>query len=58
MKLREMRYRAGYTQKDFAKLLDVHPAYLSIIENGHRRVSAKVRRKASEILGCKPTEIE
>lgn len=58
MKLRDLRFRAGYTQRAFAKLLDIDPAYLSTIENGHRPLTAKVRRKSAEVLRVKPEFIE
>ena len=42
VKLRELRTRAGLTQKDFAGRLGVSLSYLNQMENNHRPVSAGV----------------
>ena len=54
MRLREERIMQGYTGREFAKMLDITPNYLSSIENGKKPLSPKVRRKAGLILGIDP----
>lgn len=58
MKLRDARKEQGYTQREFAKLLDIGAPYLSCIESGRYKLSPKVRRKSAMILGLDPKVLE
>lgn len=58
MRIKEARIEQGYTQGEFALLIDITPEYLSKIENGRYRLSPKVRRKSAMILGLDPRILE
>ncbi len=48
--LKEERKRNGMSQKALAQKLDVSPAYVNLIENGHRPMTPQMRQAISEIL--------
>lgn len=58
MKLAEARKEMGYTQKEFAQLIDVTNCYLCSLEKGRKQLTPKVRRRASEVLGIDPRVLE
>jgi transcriptional regulator with XRE-family HTH domain len=51
--LREARVKAGTTLRDFAKVLDLAPSYVSDIENDRRIPSEDVLRRLAEELGLR-----
>lgn len=56
--LREKRVAKGYSLRQFAKLIDVSPTYLSLVEKGKMErppTTERVRRMA-ELLGESPDE--
>ena len=48
--LKEARTKLGWTQEQAAGALGLTQAYLSMVELGRRRVSARVLRRAREVL--------
>jgi len=51
--LRRCRVNPKYSLRAFARLLDVSPAYLSLILNGKRPIPVKLRDEIAERLGLK-----
>ncbi|MBI4272391.1 helix-turn-helix transcriptional regulator [Candidatus Uhrbacteria bacterium] len=49
---RELRLRKKLSQGKLAKLLDVHPTYISGIERGKRNMSLKNIEKLAKALNC------
>ncbi len=57
-KLRDIRTKAGLTQKDFASRLGVSLPYLNQMENNNRPVSAVVIAALTDQFGMDPTALE
>lgn len=49
--IRNSRLEAGYSQKEFAKMLDCTIEHLSKVENGHRIPSRLMTEYVMDILG-------
>lgn len=49
-----IRHKLGYTQEDFAKVLDISQSYLSKLENGNIDITWKNICDFSEKLGVCP----
>ena len=52
--LKEARTKLGWTQEQAASALGLTQAYLSMVEVGHRRVSARVLQRAWEVFDLPP----
>lgn len=50
-KVREIRLKKAMSQGDLAKILGVHPTYISSIERGVRNMSVKNIERVSKALG-------
>lgn len=50
--IRTLRLAAGYSQRAFAKAIDITPSYLSLVENGKRDLSLALLRSAADKLGA------
>jgi len=50
-KLQEARKKAGLTQEQVAKLLDINKVQLSYYENGSREISISLLEKLSTLYG-------
>lgn len=50
-RLKEVRERAGFTQEQVARFLDVKREAISYIENGRRPVSTVMLRKLADLYG-------
>lgn len=57
MKIAELRKRAGYTQKDLAKILNVDQSAVSQWESGKTKPLRKVRDALATALGCTVDEL-
>ncbi|HMJ16551.1 MAG TPA: short-chain fatty acyl-CoA regulator family protein [Polyangiaceae bacterium] len=53
-RLRELRLEQGFSQADFARRLNISPAYLNLIEKGRRTVQLPLLWRALELLGLEP----
>lgn len=53
--LREGRVKSGLTQVQLAKLLEITPEYLSMLERGTKPVSKKIAEKFSMVCETKTT---
>ena len=56
-RLKRERMGQGIKQREFAALLGVAPATLSVIENGHRPPWPKLRRDAARLLGLDEADL-
>ena len=56
-KVKELRLQKKMSQGDLAKLLGVHPTYISGIERGVRNMVLKNIEKLAKALGVKPNEL-
>jgi len=54
MRIRDARIKAGFTQEDLAKRLNITPPTLSKYENGHRIPHADFLERLVEIVECDP----
>ena len=54
--LKRSRQNRGYNQVDFAKLINIHPSYLSQIESGKKTPSFTLLDRISGVLGI-PVQI-
>lgn len=52
MTLRELRIKNGYTQEQVAKSTDTTVTYISLLENGHKNPSDKMKEKLSNLYKC------
>jgi transcriptional regulator with XRE-family HTH domain len=52
--LREVRQQRGWTQSEAGARLGVSQAYVALLEKGHRRVPAKLARKAVRLWKLNP----
>lgn len=57
MSIQELRKRAGYTQKELAKRLNIAPNTLSQYETGKNRLDVNVAKQLAEIFGVSLDEI-
>ncbi len=48
--LKKERKKQKFSQKDLAAKLEISPAYLNLIENGHRPLTAQLRTQISDAL--------
>ena len=55
--LKTLREDNGLTQKQVAKKLDTTITYISLIENGSRNPSDKMKEKMTKLYGCSITDI-
>jgi hypothetical protein len=53
-RLRELRLERGHSQAEFARRLDISPAYLNLIEKGRRTLQLPLLWKALELLDADP----
>ena len=53
--VRSLRSSKGYSQQEFARLLDISPSYLSLIEKGHREPTIPLLRAMAAKLGAPAT---
>jgi len=49
--IRRLRAAGGWSQKDFARRLEISPSYLSLIETDRREPALPLVRKIAEELG-------
>lgn len=56
-KLKEAREKAGLTQLEVAKKLNISDSYLSQLENGRRKLSLQMAIDIAKEVGMNPTEI-
>lgn len=50
--LKELRLKAGYTQNQVAKKTDTTKTYISLLENGQRNPSDKMKKKLALLYNC------
>ncbi len=55
--LKERREKNGLTQKEVAEQVGISKNYLSMLENGTRNPSDKLKEKLAEIYKCSVTDI-
>jgi transcriptional regulator with XRE-family HTH domain len=48
--IRSFRKKAGLTQEKLAEKADLHPVYMSQVENGHKAISVEALWKISKAL--------
>lgn len=58
MTLKELRLKAGLTQEQVAKLVDVDQAAVSYWESGKYKPLRKYQRKLAKLYGCTADELE
>lgn len=56
-KIAELRKRAGYTQKELARLLNVDQSAVSQWESGKTRPLRKMHDTIARVLGCTVDEL-
>ena len=56
-KLRMKRIRAGLTQPQLAKLAELHPSHISLMERGDRGTSPRTLNVLARVLGCDITDL-
>ena len=56
-KVKELRLQKKMSQGDLAKILGVHPTYISGIERGVRNMALKNIEKLAKALGVTPSEL-
>ena len=52
MRIKELRQNAGFTQKEFAKMIGVTNAAMCYYENGKRRIPVSLLPRIRDALGC------
>lgn len=57
MTLAELRNKKKLTQEQAAKMLEINKKYLSMLENGNKNPSDKLKLKMSKIYGVSATQI-
>lgn len=55
--LKQLREKSGLTQKKVAEQAGISKNYLSMLENGTRNPSDKLKEKLSELYKCSATDI-
>lgn len=58
MTLKELRLKAGMTQEQVAKLVDVDQAAVSYWERGQHKPLRKHQKKLAKLYGCTEGEID
>lgn len=58
MNIRELRLKAGLTQAQLAKKMNVDQAAVSRWESGETRPLRKCHRKLAKVLGCTEEELK
>ena len=53
-KVKEIRLKKDISQGDLAKILGVHPTYISGIERGVRNMALKNTERLAKALACPP----
>lgn len=56
-RVKELRLQKKMSQGDLAKILGVHPTYISGIERGVRNMALKNIEKLAKALGVTPSEL-
>ncbi len=56
-RVKEIRLRKNLSQGKLAKILDVHPTYISGIERGLRNLSLRNMEKLAKALGVSMNEL-
>ncbi|MFV9567171.1 helix-turn-helix domain-containing protein [Thermoanaerobacter mathranii] len=56
-KLEFLRRTKGFTQREFAEKLGIHPTIISQMEKGFRKPYPKFLQKSAEILGVKVDDL-
>lgn len=56
-KVREIRLKKNMSQGDLAKILDVHPTYISGIERGVRNMALKNIERLATALGVSISDL-
>lgn len=57
MTLKQLREKQNFTQEQVSKILDITITYLSMLENGLRNPSDKLKRKMSKLYKCSIADI-
>lgn len=52
MTLKELRIKNGYTQEQVANSTDTTVTYISLLENGHKNPSDKMKEKLADLYKC------
>ena len=52
MTLKELRIKNGYTQEQVANSTDTTVTYISLLENGHKNPSDKMKEKLANLYKC------
>lgn len=52
MTLKELRIKNGYTQRQVAKSTNTTVTYISLLENGHKNPSDKMKEKLANLYKC------
>ena len=52
IRLREIRMKCGFTQKELAQKISVSTKCISMWETGDRNPSISMLKKLAEVLGC------
>lgn len=55
--IRKIRVKSGLTQTEFARLLDVSPILIAMVETGQKDVSKSLVEKIARILDVQPASI-
>lgn len=55
--LQELRIKNGYTQNEVAKKTETTTTYISLLENGHKNPSDKMKEKLAKLYKCKIEDI-
>src|SRR5207302_8896384 len=53
--LRSVRRQRGWSEQEAARRLGVSQSYLSMLEEGKRRLTSRVARRAMSVFGLPPT---
>lgn len=56
-KLSKMIFERELTHQYIADLLGVSPAHVSLLRNGHRRMTSAIMMRLCDILSCEPKDI-
>ncbi len=57
LNIKQLRKKAGYTQKQVAEQTKTSINYISMLENGQRNPSDKMKSKLAELYNCQITDI-
>lgn len=56
-KIKELRLKAGYSQKELAAKAGLHRTYMSDVERGERNVSVENIEKIAKALGVRSSDL-